>query len=78
MKAGDLVRFWKPTEVFEYGAAGETTIGLLVEYHKWEKVATVMDNDGVIHRIRAEWCQKAGKKDQEVFDNHAKKKRSVV
>ena len=72
MKAGDLVRFWKPTEVFEYGAVGNTCLGLLVEYHTWEKIATVMDNDGVLYRIRAEWVEKAGKKDQINSDNHAK------
>ena len=78
MKAGDVVRFWKPIEIFEYGACGETTLGLLIEYHTWEKVATVMDNEGVVHRVRAEWCEKAGKKDQLDSDNRAKKKQAVV
>ena len=67
MKAGDLVRFKRyshhdnrhsqMTVVFD-----EWRIGLLLEYHTWEKVGTVL-YEGNIYRIRAENIQKAGKKD---------------
>jgi len=40
----------------------EWRIGLLLEYHTWEKVGTVL-YEGNIYRIRAENIQKAGKKD---------------
>ena len=36
--------------------------GILIEYNTWEKVATVLLSTG-LHRIRAEWVEKAGKKD---------------
>ena len=42
----------------------EWKIGLLVEYHTWEKVATILHN-GKILRIHADRVQKAGKKDLE-------------
>ena len=37
-------------------------IGLLVNYTKWEKIATVL-YEGELRRIRAEYVTKAGKKD---------------
>ena len=55
MRTGDLVRFFLDPE-------GIKLIGLLVEYRTWEKVATIL-HEGEIYRIRAEFVQKAGKKD---------------
>ena len=37
-------------------------LGLLLEYHSWEKVARIL-HEGEIISIRAEYVQKAGKKD---------------
>ena len=69
MKAGDLVRVKKPRhktrpkwispENIEYS---EFEIGILIPYQKWEKVATVLLGNG-IRRVRAEYVEKAGKKD---------------
>ena len=57
MKSGDLVRFrshlWRPW-----------CIGLLIEYHTWEKIATVMYKSELI-RIQARNVEKAGRKDCE-------------
>tara|TARA_B100000700_G_scaffold324626_1_gene431271 strand:+ start:2443 stop:2652 length:210 start_codon:yes stop_codon:yes gene_type:complete len=67
MKAGDLVRFKvKPKSFFSRYEAWN--IGLLVEYHTWEKIATIL-HEGEVLRIRAENVQKAGKKDIEQFNN---------
>jgi hypothetical protein len=38
-------------------------IGLLVEYHTWEKIATVL-YAGKLVRVRAEDVTKSGKKDE--------------
>ncbi len=54
MKKGDLVRFKK--------YPWENKIGILIEYKKWEKVASIL-YCGEILRIRAEHVSKAGKKD---------------
>ncbi len=69
MKAGDLVRFrqevWprnKPTDCGMW----VTKLGLLVEYHPWEKIASVLC-EGKIIRIRAENVEKAGRKDSEII-----------
>ena len=56
MKAGDLVRFKGKHAGYGW------RIGLLVEYHTWEKVASIF-YEGEVIRVRAENCQKAGKKD---------------
>ena len=40
MRAGDLVRF-----KYSGARAEEWKIGLLKEYHKWEKVATIIYED---------------------------------
>lgn len=55
MQKGDLVRF----KTYQ---AKTWDIGILIEYAKWEKVATVLFN-GSLLRIRAENIQKAGKAD---------------
>ncbi len=59
MKKGDLVRY-RPLVFQEMQPDWE--IGLLVEYHTWEKLATVM-KDGKFFRVPADMVQKAGKKD---------------
>ena len=65
MRAGDLVRF--RLNIVERKKRGdceiwEWNIGFLVEYKKWEKVATIL-HKGELIRVRAEYVQKAGKKD---------------
>ena len=57
MKDGDLVRF--KTNI---PPLVSWRLGLLVEYKKWEKIATVL-HQGKLYRIRAEHVTKAGKKD---------------
>ncbi len=63
MKTGDLVRF---RDVINHRTQEMTDwkIGLLVEYHSWEKIATVL-YEGNVRRLRAEHVTKAGKKDYE-------------
>ena len=56
MKSGDMVRFEHPSSL------GKKQIGLLVEYHTWEKISTILYK-GEVLRIRAESVTKAGKKD---------------
>jgi len=64
MKSGDLVRFRAPHWL---GGAGlkenqrPWLIGLLVEYHQWEKIATVLYEDELL-RIAARNVQKYGKR----------------
>ena len=55
MKAGDMVRFRRPS-------TRPWKLGLLIKYETWEKVATVL-HDGNLLRVRAQYIQKAGKKD---------------
>ena len=74
MKAGDVVRFEAPHWLGGAGlpeAERPWLIGLLIEYYTWEKIATIMYQEEVL-RIPAYKVQKAGKKDQLNFDNHAK------
>lgn len=59
MKAGDLVRFKHSYEMYKNNT---WDIGILIEYEKWEKVATILFN-GTLWRIRAHDIQKAGKAD---------------
>jgi hypothetical protein len=54
MKAGDLVRF-RLQPGFDW------KVGLLIEYYKWEKIATVLFNDNVV-RIAARDVQKYGRR----------------
>ena len=63
MKAGDMVRFKTKSQTF-FSRYETWKIGLLVEYHTWEKVASILYEGNVI-RVRAEYVQKAGKKDFE-------------
>ena len=74
MKAGDVVMFEAPHWLGGAGlpeAERPWLIGLLIEYYAWEKIATIMYQEEVL-RIPAYKVQKAGKKDQLNFDNHAK------
>ena len=76
MKAGDIVRFEAPHWL---GGAGfpeadrPWLLGLLLEYHTWEKVATIMYEEEVL-RIPAYKVQKAGKKDQLKLETCAKER----
>ena len=69
MTSGDLVRFKSISTARRHrlfpldSQDGEWRIGLLIEYHTWEKVATVLYR-GQTFRMRAEFVQKAGKKDE--------------
>lgn len=65
MKAGDMVRFRKPVYPIQNRndcGIWDWKLGLLVKYESWEKIATVLHN-GKLLRIRAEYVQKAGRKD---------------
>jgi len=67
VKDGDLVRFrapyWMDPDPKPTGGSGGHTwlMGLLVEYHTWEKIATIM-HEGNILRIPARDVEKCGKK----------------
>ena len=61
MKAGDMVRFKSWAHVRPPGSRKQE-LGLLIEYHAWEKVATIMFN-GEIIRVAARDVEKAGKRD---------------
>ena len=68
MKSGDMVRFpaphwlWKGFRPKQDLSNCPTLIGLLIEYHTWEKVATVM-YEGELIRVAARDVEKAGKQD---------------
>jgi hypothetical protein len=71
LKTGDMVRFMyeefptkRPTDCRMW----EWRIGLLIEYHTWEKIAKILC-DGKVYRVRAAEVQKAGKKDFEKRDS---------
>ena len=49
MKAGDIVRFVKSIDDMAYHPWRK---GLLIEYHVWEKIATILC-DGCIYRVAA-------------------------
>ena len=71
MRQGDLVRFKvyqvKPKKSSDCGI-WEVKLGILVEYKKWEKIASVF-SEGSIHRIRAEFVTKAGRRDKELISD---------
>ena len=60
MKAGDIVR-WTPNRKTQPWF--ETSLCLLVEYRKWEKIGTVLC-DGELVRVRGDDLEKAGRKDE--------------
>ncbi len=65
MKAGDMVRFRAPHWLGGAGLSEEDRpwlLGLLVEYPKWERIATVM-HKGKLLRLPCYTVEKAGKKD---------------
>ena len=63
MKAGDMVKF---RDVLNHRTEELTDwkIGLLIEYSKLMKMATVL-HEGEVRRLRAEYVCKAGRKDYE-------------
>lgn len=64
MKSGDLVRFRATHWLGGAGIPEEECpwlMGLLVEYHKWEKIATVLYDNQTI-RVAARNVQKFGKR----------------
>ena len=67
MMAGDLVRFRPPYYIVAADDAttpqdsGDWCIGLLVEYQKWEKIATIL-YDNELLRIPARDVQKYGRR----------------
>tara|TARA_Y100001938_G_C7804375_1_gene288673 strand:- start:153 stop:353 length:201 start_codon:yes stop_codon:yes gene_type:complete len=65
VKAGDLVR-WTPRRLT--ASWFKTTLCILIEYQKWEKIGTILC-DGELIRVRAEDLEKAGKKDLIRYEN---------
>ena len=65
MKAGDMIRFRSKSKTF-FSRSEIWSIGLLVEYHTWEKVASIL-HEGKVIRVHASDVQKAGKKDIESY-----------
>ena len=64
MRAGDMVRFRAPHWLGGAGmpeAKRPWLMGLLIEYHKWEKIATVLYNDQLL-RLAARDVQKFGRR----------------
>jgi len=68
MKSGDLVRFRAPHWLGGAGVEYDQRpwlVGLLVEYHKWEKLATILHDDELL-RIGARDVQKYGRRYLEI------------
>ena len=65
MKARDMVRFRRPPgNVYDaprHGGNAMWLLGLLIEYHSWEKIATVLYNDELL-RLPARDVQKFGRR----------------
>ena len=78
MKTGDMVRFktrvHQDLKGFSFPGKENWKLGLLVEYHTWEKVATIL-HEGRFYRVRAEQVQKAGKRD---FETREEKHDSTI
>ena len=67
MREGDMVRFRATHWLGGAGLPEEERpwlVGLLIEYHTWEKIASVLC-DGRVYRVRAENVEKSGRKDQQ-------------
>ena len=65
MQKGDLVRFRAPHWLGGAGIPEDKRpwlVGLLVEYHSWEKIATVCYMGEILRRPARE-VEKAGKRD---------------
>jgi hypothetical protein len=70
MRPGDLVRFRATHWLAPGGLDLEDRpwlIGLLVEYHKWEKIATIMHNNELV-RVAARDTQKFGRRYLEAYE----------
>ena len=65
MKAGDLVRFRHPNATYP----PQTRFGLLIEYHTWEKMATILYDGGLL-RVAARDVQKFGKRYLKSAEQH--------
>ena len=61
MRPGDLVRFQYGSR-FNPAEAEFELLGLLIEYHKWEKMATIL-YDGKLLRVAADRTQIAQRSD---------------
>jgi len=59
-----MVRFYTQTKkaFMESLPEAEIKIGLLIEYKKWEKIATIL-HEGNIRRVHARNVEKSGKRD---------------
>ena len=78
MKVGDIIRFKPPYWISAADgvhANDEKSVpwyfGLLVEFEDWDNMSTVLYKSEIL-RIASRLCEKAGKKDQLLLDNHAK------
>jgi len=67
VQAGDIVRF-RPAyyiasadEVLTPESSGDWVIGLLIEYNKWEKIATILHGEDVL-RVAARDVQRFGRR----------------
>jgi hypothetical protein len=70
VKSGDLVRFRAPHWLGGAGVDRDECpwlLGLLVEYHKWEKIATIMYGNELL-RIAARDTQKYGTNTQKPLE----------
>lgn len=69
MQQGDMVRFakWDDVDVRDsknWPKTAKPYIGMLIEYDKLMGTAHIL-HDGTIHKIRAVFVEKAGKRDYE-------------
>ena len=69
MKAGDIVR-WTPNRLTK--SWFKTSLCLLIEYKKWEKMGTILC-DGELIRVRGEDLEKAGKRDLAKYEARSDK-----
>jgi len=64
VKSGDLIRFRAPHWLGGAGLKEDQRpwlVGLLMEYHKWEKIATILYKDEIL-RVAARDVQKFGRR----------------
>ena len=73
MRSGDLIRF---REILEHGSGlhrptvySTWKVGLLKEYHTWEKIATILYEGGLL-RVTARDVQKFGKRYLKSAEQH--------
>ena len=67
MRAGDIVRFYTHNTRMTTieGCEPDWKLGLLVEYHTWEKIARIL-YEGKIISVRAEKTQLASRGNEEI------------